>query len=231
MRLHHFFVERVIGAATELSFTEEGLIHQLKQVFRYRAGDQLVLLDNTGYEYVAEIRLLTKEQVEVVILEKRLNLVRPSKKVHLYMSLIKKDKFEWVLEKATELGVTDITPVVSERTEKKDFNEVRARKIIVEATEQSGRGIMPVFHDTVELADAVAGANGVKVALHFSDQPLMKAEFAGDEEISLFVGPEGGWGESDLAVFSGGAVEMRGMGPATLRAETAAVAGLAVILI
>lgn len=217
-----------------MHLTDVGLVHQLKQVFRYRAGDQIVLLDNSGYQYLAEITLITKEEVEVKTLGKEKNEVEPRLKVHLYMSLIKKDHFEWVLEKATELGVSEITPVVSERTEKKDFNEERAIKIIREASEQSGRGVMPIFHETMTLEGVctkISGDTSAKIALHFSDTVLSKAEFSNTSELALFVGPEGGWGEKDLEIFKKYDVALRGMGKQTLRAETAVVAGLSVVLL
>lgn len=231
MRLHHFFIDTTLRAGAEIHITDTDLVHQLKQVFRYAAGDQIVLLDNSGFEYLAEIVVLTKEEVTVNIISKEKNLVEPRVAVHLYMSLIKKDNFEWILEKATELGVIEITPIISRRTEKKDFNQERAIKIIREASEQSGRGVMPVFHETISLEDAVAKARGAKISLHFSDTVLAKQEFVDGSEVSLFVGPEGGWSPEDLEVFKNSGVELRGMGKQTLRAETAVIAGLSVILI
>ncbi len=132
---------------------ERNLINQWRNVFRFKPGDKIILFDNSGFEFLGEIALLSKEKAAVSIISFEKNLIVPKKEIYLFCSLIKKDKFEWVLEKGTELGISHFIPIISERSEKKNLNIVRAKKIITEAVEQSGRVFIPHLYDIVSLKD------------------------------------------------------------------------------
>lgn len=231
MRLHNFFVETEIKLGEKLELTDVQLVHQLKQVFRYRSGDKIILINGSGFNYVVEIISLTKEKVEVLVLSSEKNNIKPRLEVHLYASLIKKDNFEWVVQKATELGVASITGIISERTEKKDINIERIIKIIKEASEQSGRGTLPVFKEIVSFEDSLKQAVGKKVLVQMEQERLSRDEYLDDSVVSLFVGPEGGWSDEELLLSNKYDVSLRGMGAQTLRAETATISALSVILI
>jgi 16S rRNA (uracil1498-N3)-methyltransferase len=118
MRLHRFFLEQSIGAEESgnknLVLTHEPLLHQWKRVFRYKPGDKVLLFDNSGYEFEAEIEYLEPKEARLRIVEaKDKNGNKTKVAVHLCASLTKKDTFEWMLEKVTELGVTEVTPILS----------------------------------------------------------------------------------------------------------------------
>ncbi len=250
MRLHRFFIEEQLRNKKEITILEEELLHQLKHVFRLNAGDKLILLDNSGYEYMSEILLLTKSKAEIKILSSDLseNIPNTDKEVWLFASLIKKDNFEWIIEKTTELGISHIVPVISARTEKKELNIERAHKIIKEASEQSGRGIMPLLHDTRNLEDAIAHAqeqNINLIAFHLdgdafnldhvlhNQSKLEKSLGISSEhkKSGILIGPEGGWSDNEILLFKTKNIPIYSMGKQVLRTETAAIAICALILL
>lgn len=225
MRLHRFFIkERVV--AEKFCISDERLIHQWRNVFRYNVGSQVVLFDGSGGEFDAVIERMTNREADVSIISKRKGVI-PEKKITLYQSLIKKDNMEWIAEKATELGVSKIVPVVSERSEKKGLNIERLEKIIVEASEQCGRADVPVLGSILSLDDAMQSAENI-VVFDSSGVSFDPSLFSTDYKLlSIFIGPEGGWSETEIEKFKKAGAQFYSLGKLTLRAETAAIAALA----
>ena len=137
------------------------IAHQLRSVLRLGVGDHVVLLDNRGGAFLAEIRALDRKSAQGFVLEAVAAPGEPSVAVTLYQCSLKADKFEWVLQKGTELGVTRFVPVVSRRSVVRPVAALakkaeRWQAIIREAAEQCGRGRLPELADPVDFADAVA---------------------------------------------------------------------------
>lgn len=220
MRLHRFFISEAIGSKSDLSIYDEAILHQWKNVFRLRAGEQVILLDNSGYECICTLDLLSKDKAEVKVGEKTLAKNIPEKEIWLYAALVKKDTFEWIIEKATELGVSHIIPVVSERSEKKDLNMERAHKILKEASEQSGRGMLPILHEVTDLEKAVAELSVPAVAFHLEGELFSSGKNSAQ---ALFIGPEGGWTDKEIEFFREKNIPIYSLGNQVLRAETAAI--------
>ena len=147
------------------------------------------------------------------------------KKVFLIQSIIKKDKFEWIAQKATELGVTDIIPVISERSEKRGLDEKRLQKIIIEATEQSGWGRVPTLHEITSLEEVLQKLEGQKVSVYALDMDGTAYEKE-QGSVAICIGPEGGWGEQDKKICEKYSVKSISIGESVLRAETAAIIGV-----
>ena len=122
MRLHRFFIEQEIPDSEEVTIADKDLIHQWQKVFRLKTGDKVIIFDGSGFDYVSEFVSLDRNNSILKIVEKKLNQNIQKKEIHLFQSIIKKDKFEWVLEKGTELGVSFFHPIISERSEKKNIN-------------------------------------------------------------------------------------------------------------
>jgi 16S rRNA (uracil1498-N3)-methyltransferase len=240
MRLRRFFIEEHLRNKREIALFEDEIIHQLKDVFRLRSGDKIILLDNSGLEYIAEIVLLAKGKAELKLLDTGTAVVNiPKKEVWLFASLIKKDNYEWILEKCTELGVSHFVPILSDRSEKKDLNIERAEKILKEASEQSGRGMMPVLHEILDLEHALNVAEQEKinlVAFHTVssmpfDSSLRDSLRATKNPIGFLVGPEGGWSEKEVELFKSKNISIYSLGNQVLRAETAAIAISSLLLL
>lgn len=239
MRLHRFFIDKEIGEE-KLAVCDERLIHQWRNVFRYNVGSEVVVFDGRGFEFDTVIESLNNREAVLSIVSKKEGIL-PRNKIILYQSLIKKDKMEWVVEKATELGVSKIVPIVSERSEKKGFNVDRAKKIAIEAAEQCGRCDVPAIESIQELLGSIQGLEGEIIIFDKSGTPLDASLKSNDyEPISIFIGPEGGWTPKELELFSaiGGSAsggkqkgaQVYSLGPLTLRAETAATVALARLL-
>jgi 16S rRNA (uracil1498-N3)-methyltransferase len=230
MRLHRFFVSQVLNNNKDVVVSETPLLHQWKSVFRLKGEDQVILLDNSGFEYVCEIKILSRKEANLVVIEKRKSLNVPIREVYIFASLIKKDRFEWILEKGTELGVSHFVPVISDRSENKNLNLERAKKIITEASEQSGRGTLPVIHKVLKLDDALTAFPIPLVVLHTNGDKNISL-FEGDNRVGVFIGPEGGWSEGDLELLKKYSVPLVKLGEQTLRAETAAIAVASILLL
>ena len=223
MRLHRFFMKD--GVQTRVS--DEATVNQWRKVFRLTSGDRVILFDDSGFEYVATITRFHEDGAEVTLDEKKQGII-PGREVWLCMSIIKKDNFEWVVEKATELGVTHIVPVISGRTEKKALNMERLRSIAKEASEQSGRGNIPIVHEAITLVDSFEIIKAdEKFVCDTGEDASKKLNAAGAKNsIALFVGPEGGWDDADKALFAEQGIESVSLGQLVLRAETAAIAAM-----
>jgi 16S rRNA (uracil1498-N3)-methyltransferase len=242
MRLHRFYINQNIGETKELIISDLELIHQMVNVFRFKVGQEAILFDGSGFEYVSEIVLISKNEITVKIKsvsEKKIQ----TKKVDLYLSIIKKDNFELAAEKGTEVGVSEIHPLISERSEKKDLNIERLEKIVKEASEQSGRVTLPKVLPVTDFDIAVSQAvkDGKECVVfhmvtdskieaghnrpgHQNDHPaLTKVGIDGRHQVAAFVGPEGGWTEKEMKVFKKNNFKIFSLGQNVLRAETAAI--------
>ena len=168
----------------------------------------------------------------------------PGMPVTLVMSIFKFDHMEWAIEKATELGVAAIVPVIARRTEKHLAQAAmrrveRWRRITHEAAQQSRRSDVPVMHDPVKLSDRVKSASTLKRVVLAEQERSMTLRGAIEEAIvaagaempalELAIGPEGGWAPDEEALFDANGWQAVSLGPRILRAETAAIATLAVV--
>jgi 16S rRNA (uracil1498-N3)-methyltransferase len=204
--------------------------HYLARVMRVSDGDAVVLCDDRTGEWTARVTALGKRQVELVP-EHR---TRPREDVPdftLCAALLKKPNFELVLEKATELGVRCIQPVVTRRCVADKLNRERALAVVTEAAEQCARTALPRLAEPVRL-EALLREWPESRALFFADEnggaPAAPA-FAGNAgPAALLVGPEGGFDEAERAAVSSlSQARAISLGPRILRAETAAIAATA----
>jgi 16S rRNA (uracil1498-N3)-methyltransferase len=232
MRLHRFYITTPISQET-FDIADKDLVHQWKKVFRYNVGSQVVLFDGSGADYLCIITSLRNLGASVSVLKKRDLGMRERRNVWLCLALIKKDNFELVVQKATELGVTNIVPLLCEHSEKKNLNMDRLSKIAVEASEQSGRGDIPVIHPVSDISDLLS--LGVlpqqKILFHPSGIPFEQFRAVSEPSVCAFVGPEGGWSDAELATFASFNILSISLGSQILRAETAAIAVSSLLLL
>lgn len=251
MRLHRFHLEgeKIAEAKPSDRFLVENkaVIHQWRDVFRYTVGSQVLVFDDSRTECLAMVEEISDYKATLVILEVKAKEV-PKKEaktktslkkrgadkkpeVWLLQSMVKGDNFEWIVEKTTEVGVNHVIPVVSDRTIKKGVNLERARKIAVEASEQSGRLSVPAVEDIVELKNAIQSfktvTGGTVVVCMQGGKSIDKVlpkKIVGD--VALLVGPEGGWSPTEVEYFKKSKFPFLILGEHVLRAETAAVCGV-----
>lgn len=230
MRLHRFYIPQEIGDQKTIVVRDTALFHQLKNVFRLTTGGQVIVFDNSGYDYHALISSFERGETTLAIVSKKESENTPAREVHLFSSVIKKDHFEWVLEKCTELGVSHFHPIISDRSEKKNINMERAEKIVVEASEQSGRGIIPVISPIIDFEESLT-QDFHCFAFHPSGKIFTINHTQNYSPLGIFIGPEGGWTERELFLFKKNDIGVYSIGPQILRAETASVAISSLILL
>jgi 16S rRNA (uracil1498-N3)-methyltransferase len=226
MRLHRFYYPIRSATVHELRITDTELLHQWKDVFRMRSGDAIILIDGKRGEYRAEITNIAKEYALVKILERTENTNELKRDIWLFASILKRENFELVVAKATELGIERILPIRSARTVKQNLNPKRLKKIITESAEQSGRGIIPELFPILSFEEAVLEAKKAGKVFFFDaggESLKHEKEKNESEPIALFIGPEGGWDDGELEIAKSEKFEIIGLGNFTLRAETAAI--------
>lgn len=220
MRLHRFIGNFDFSNA-ELCISDVDLVSQIKNVLRLSVGHVLILSDGQGNEAEATIISLNKKEAVVNLTKKYKNENVPKKEVTLFCAILKKENFELVAQKATEIGVARIVPVISERTVKQNVDMKRVKKIIKEASEQSGRGAVPLLHDVLSFQEALSYAKTLGTSAIFdSSGEAMTSKLSPK---CLFIGPEGGWSKTEIDMAKEKGLEVKSLGSLTLRAETAAI--------
>ena len=200
IRLYH--PDSILENNTSLLSKEH--THYLVNVMRLKRGSNLNFFNKNG-EWLSEIVFLDRDRVEVKFLNK---LKEPTIKsnIELAICLVKKNPMDTILQKATELGVTKITPIISERTEVKELNFERAKKIVIEATEQSNQLIPPEISQVTKLKDFLNNLDS-STKLLFADinsKDDLKKELLNEaKSLSVLVGPEGDFSPSEIEVIRG----------------------------
>jgi 16S rRNA (uracil1498-N3)-methyltransferase len=224
------FVAQTLAAGASVRI-EGNPAHYLARVMRVASGDIVILCDDMTGEWAARVADVGKRDVVLEIAE----MLRPREAVPdlwLCPALLKKDRFDLILEKATELGAAHIQPLVTRRCVADKLNLERARAITVEAAEQCARTALPELAEPVKLDALLAGWPEGR-ALFFADEnggePAAAAFKAHQGPAAILTGPEGGFDEAErAAIRAHPAARPISLGPRILRGETAALAALAV---
>ncbi len=227
MRTARFFVPAEwIASSAEAFCIPAGPLHkQIVAVLRMKAGDQISLLTNDNAELNCRITEITRSAVMGVIAGSTIG--KPiSPKVTVCAAITKRDTFEWMLEKCTEIGVTEFIPIVTDRTIKRTKeNPTRLNLILREASEQSGRFVLPNLVDPMSFGAAIGHTEGmVRIAMHESGGTSLP-KIHKTSEVALFVGPEGGFTDEELAALRDCNAHIVTFGDLVFRAETAAIVG------
>ncbi|MFZ2038580.1 MAG: RsmE family RNA methyltransferase [Minisyncoccia bacterium] len=222
MRINRFLVE-FDPKQTEIKITDENLINQIKNVLKLSLEHVVNLFNGRGEEVLAEVITLNKKEVVFSVQEVFTSKDNGDKRVILYCAILKKENFELVAQKGTEVGVSKIVPIITERTIKLGLNMERLQKIVKEAAEQSGRGIVTEISEPIKFIEALEQAkeNDVNFFCHFSNKSINKIKANG--QIGLFIGPEGGWSDGEVEQAKEEGCEVVALGENVLRAETAAI--------
>ncbi|MCX6712712.1 MAG: RsmE family RNA methyltransferase [Candidatus Vogelbacteria bacterium] len=222
MKIHRF-IGNFDLTGREVSSTDRELINQLKNVLRLSPGDRVQLSSGEGTEADATIDTIKSGKVLFSLIGRTQEGIRPSRIVSLYCSILKRENFELVAQKATECGVSGIVPMICERTIKTGLNFDRLEKIVREASEQCGRGTVPTVSPICdwETALGLAGEARQKKILFDRLGDEIPLDLAGP--VGIFIGPEGGWTEREIQLARKNDCQIASLGNLTLRGETAAI--------
>ncbi len=244
--MHRFFVH---DAGLELQHTSLGSVltlpekvaHQVRDVLHLHSGEQLVLLDNSGEEFVAEVTKAERKHVEVQLVERRAGKSESPVGIILCQGLLKSARFEWILEKGTELGVSVFAPILCRRSTAglEDAGPAkisRWQRILQEAAEQCGRSRLPRLLPIRPLAYTLEHLPSDALALipweEEHTQSLRAALQARKQQktVFLFIGPEGGLMPEEIVLAQQHGVQSVTLGQRILRAETAALVTVANVM-
>ena len=234
MRLHRFILD-IDLSLKKILVSDLELLNQWRNVLRLKVGEEVILSDGNLNEVRGKILKLSSDMAFVQVLEKWKNEAEPEIELTLYLSLLKKENFEWAAEKVTEIGVRKIIPIITERTVKMNLNKERLQKIVREAAEQSGRGLVPEIHEVVKFEEALEEAkkdNGVNLIFEPEAEVVLDSSLRWNDKkkLGVFIGPEGGWSEKELDLARQCGARVVSMGKLTYRAETAAIVASSLLL-
>jgi 16S rRNA (uracil1498-N3)-methyltransferase len=229
MKKIHRFVNSFPLLGTRAVLTDQELVHQIYRVLKLRPGEKMILSDGKGNDSVVEILSVDDGSCYVRITGRE--TIASESRVALYCAVLKKKNFEWAAEKGVECGAAEITPLLTERTVKTGIKQDRLESIIREAAEQSGNAFVARSNPLTDFSEALAKSaqNAVNWFFDPSGEDFAKAlidrEETEDEKkkmIGVWIGPEGGWADEELAAGVAAGCRVVSLGRLILRAETAA---------
>ena len=227
IRLYH--PDSILENTTTLLNKEHS--HYVVNVMRLKRGANLNFFNKNG-EWKSEVIFLSKDRVEVKFLEK-IKQSNNLSKIELAFCLVKKNPLETILQKATELGVNKIIPIVSERTEVKELNYVRAKRIVIEATEQSNQLVPPKIENVIKLKDFLKTLDETSKLL-FADintkDNLKNEDLQNFKSLCILIGPEGDFSSEERQSI----LQIRSVKPFTLsrhvlRSDTAVISAISLV--
>ena len=237
--MNRFFVTKDDISGNTAVITGEDVKH-ISKVLRMAPGDKVMLCDGEGWQYLAEIASISKDDVSLDIISSEQSKAEPPVRITLYQGLPKGDKMELIVQKCVELGISEIVPVAAERcvvrVKPNEFGgkRTRYRRVAYEAAKQCGRGVIPQIGDITTFKAADMTRHDL-IVIAYEDEKgttlksLLRAN-AEAKDIAVIIGPEGGLerAEVDMLIQKGGHAVT--LGPRILRTETAGMAAVAMIL-
>jgi 16S rRNA (uracil1498-N3)-methyltransferase len=233
MQLPFFYIETYDASAKTIMLDEDTSRHMIS-VLRMKEGEQINLTDGKGSLITAEIINAHKRHCEVKIVDSRFTS-QPGRKISIAISLIKNtNRFEWFLEKATEIGVSEIIPLICERTEKQKFRHDRMKGICISAMLQSQQTWLPVLHEPVQFAKISLDqyADYQKLIAHCiegSKQSINDLQIGKSANWQICIGPEGDFTKTEVeSALQNNFIPIT-LGETRLRTETAGVVSAALL--
>ncbi|HEX9163708.1 MAG TPA: RsmE family RNA methyltransferase [Thermoanaerobaculia bacterium] len=222
---HRIFVDAI---APSIDVTGEEFHHAV-HVVRLQEEEEIEVFDGRGRAAHGRVTSIGRDSLHVDI-DREIGSRESPLRIHLAAAIIQLDKFELVLQKATELGVASIVPLVTDRIELRPERyrgkAGRWEKIVLEAVKQSGRAIVPRVAEPASFDD-LAGRSGVKLIFDGDAEPGVAPRDV--SEVTILIGPEGGWSEREIAVAGESGCVFQRLGPRRLRAETASICAVSIV--
>jgi len=221
--MRQYFVDQILTRNEQITLSEQQS-HHIKDVLRMKDNDKIRLVDSQSNVFLSEIKI--GSPVTATILE-QIDILKNPYKVTLIAALVKKEKWELLVQKATELGVDEIVPLVTERTiihlEDKEIPKKLERwnKIVLEAAQQSNREDIPKVVQPIKLKQLQANPNSINLVAYENREGIHLYDRLDNKDICAVIGPEGGFSEKEIQYLNGIGFENVSLGKRILRAETA----------
>ncbi len=241
MALYRFFVAPELLQRTPI-LLEGALAHQLSRVLRLKPGDRIELLDDSGEAWLVALEQVTPQRCVATQVAHYRPDTEPRICLVLYQAISKGHKLDWVCQKATELGVSEVVPMATARSIGADVRQLgptkltRLQRIAQEAAEQAGRARLPLVRPAIPFAEALAEATPNDLALigalapgALSLRQALEERTALPAAVRLYIGPEGGLEEAEEERARTQGVQPVSIGPRILRTETAGIALLSIV--
>ncbi|MFL9481329.1 RsmE family RNA methyltransferase [Chitinophagaceae bacterium LWZ2-11] len=225
MSLPYFYEPDISALQSHIIILSEETSKHCVQVLRMKPHERLQLTDGNGNLYTASIIKDDKRKCEVLI-ENKLSVPPIHRKICIGISLLKNaNRFEWFLEKATELGIQEIIPLICKRTERQHFRFDRMHNIIVAAMLQSQQAWLPKLHEPVQVEKVIAGSEyGQKLIAHCEDTPKLSfKDFVVTDNVQMLIGPEGDFSHEEIEASLKNNYLQISLGDTRLRTETAGI--------
>lgn len=215
------------------------LARRLARVLRLQRGDHVILADSSGHDYEVELKDVSARATSAFVVGERPSPPEPSLELVLYQSLVRAQRFELVLEKGTEIGVSRFVPLLSGRaqvrTEAGSQRAQRWRRIVSEAAEQCGRGRVPAVDPPAPLEEAARSAPGLRLISWEGERALSLGSYLRALEerpstVSVIIGPEGGFAEDEVELARRAGCIPVSLGPRILRSETAGIVAATLVM-
>jgi len=229
--MHRFFIKNFAEQEAEASINDALLVHQINHVLRLQPGQEIIVFNQTGQEFLFLITAITNKIVTGKIIKKMINATEPSLKINLYQALLKQDSWDWIIKHGTSLGLNQFIPVITERSIVRQISDSKIKrwqKIAQEASEQSGRTYVPKITEAIKLSDVKVPADETIINLVAWEKAKIGLNnllpTSAPQNINLFIGPEGGFSESEIKSLEKINGQPFLFGPRILRAEFAGLA-------
>jgi 16S rRNA (uracil1498-N3)-methyltransferase len=220
MKKIHRFLVKEIPKGQDISITDAEIIHLISHVLKLAVGEECIIFTDGSDDYLCKIKEVAKKTVSLSVVGENKKLTTP-KKITACISITKRDSFELIVQKLTELGVQKIIPIVSERTIKQSLRIDRLQKISDEALEQSGGSTRMWIEEPKRLEEALKLSKDKEQ--YYFDLDGDRGSQPQTTDITFYIGPEGGWSDGDKALFKEYSAKSLKLTETTLRAETAAI--------
>ncbi len=240
--MHRFYVDDFNGNGKEIHITGSDVNH-IKNVLRLKIGDMITVSDGSGTDYICKIDDIMSDVVVAAIEDVMRNAAELGTKITLFQGMPKSDKLEFIIQKAVELGVTEIVPVITKRTVakpdkgKQEKKLARYNAIAESAAKQSGRGIIPVVKPFLSFGEALSYAKGLDMNMIPYEEALgieysreVIKSIKGKKSLGIFIGPEGGFAKEEVEAAKDMGAHCITLGNRILRTETAGLVVLSIIM-
>ena len=235
MRIPRIYHETALNVGVSVLLGDDAANH-VGRVLRMQAGQEMTLFNGDGYDYLAEIESVTKKQVAVRVESREIVDNESPLTIHLAQGISRGDKMDFTIQKSVELGITDITPIFTERCgvklkgERLEKKHQQWQKIAISASEQCGRAKVAQVHPPIELSEFLQQeTDQLKLNLHPRATTTIKTLTRPESGVRFIIGPEGGLSDTEIEQAVASGYQDIQLGPRVLRTETAALTLLAAL--